>query len=218
MLRLPGPPRAFVVGIGGGSGAGKTTLARALLDRLGPERAVLVQHDSYYRDRRDLAPAARGQLNFDEPAAYDNDLLLEHLGSLVRGEPIDKPVYDFASHTRAPWTERVAPRDVLILEGILLLADARLRRPIDIKVYVEAEPDVRFIRRLARDTAERGRSVDSVIRQYLANVRPMHARYVEPSKEFADLVIPGDGPNGVAIELVAARISEAVLREPAPWS
>ena len=201
----------YIVGIGGGTGAGKTTLALALQERFGPEETVLIPHDAYYRDRSYLLPGERKGLNFDEPAAYDNDLLIAHVDRLVGGHFIERPIYDFTNHCRRDETARLAPRAILIVEGIMVLTDPRLLRLMDLKIFVEASADLRFIRRLLRDTAERGRTLTSVITQYLESVRPMHLRYVEPSRRYADLVISGEALDEVAIVALVQRIRRQVL-------
>ena len=203
--------KSFIVGIGGGTGAGKTTLALALQERFAPGETVLIDQDAYYRDRSHLSPGERNGLNFDDPAAYDNDLLISHLNQLLSGRPIERPVYDFTNHCRRHETERLAPRAILIVEGIMVLADPRLRRLMDLKIFVEASADLRFIRRLLRDTAERGRTLTSVITQYLESVRSMHLIYVEPSRQYADLVISGEALDEVAIVALVQRIRGQVL-------
>lgn len=204
--------RPLVIGVVGGTGSGKTTVARAILDALGGLDAVLVDQDAYYRDLAHLPLEQRARVNFDHPDAFDLDLLVEQLGRLAAGEPIRKPTYDYAQHTRAAETIPVEPRDVVIVEGILLFTDARLRALFDIKVFVDVEPDVRFIRRLLRDIAERGRTVETVIQQYLSTVRPMHLEFVEPTKRWADLIIPEGGHNRIGIEMLQARVEREIAR------
>jgi uridine kinase len=205
--------KPFVIGIAGGTGSGKTTVARRIFDSLQLDSAVFIDHDAYYRDLAHLPPEERAGVNFDHPASLDNDLLVEQLTALMEGRPIQKPVYDFALHTRAAETVRVAPRDVVLVDGILLFAEPRLRALFDLKIFVDTDADVRFIRRLRRDLDERGRSLDSVIEQYLTTVRPMHFEFVEPTKRWADVIIPRGGQNRAGIEVVAARIRER-LAEP----
>ena len=195
-----------VIGVAGGTGSGKTTVARQILERAGTEQISLIQHDAYYKDLSDLPAAQRAILNFDHPDALDNGLLIAHLQELKAGRPIDVPVYDFTSHTRTEQTRHVEPSRVILVEGILIFADVALRRLMDVKIYVDTDADIRFIRRLQRDIAERGRTMDSVIHQYLATVRPMHQEFVEPSKRQADIIIPEGGFNEVAIEMIATRI------------
>ena len=196
----------LMIGVVGGSGSGKTTVARAILDTTGVE-AVLLDQDAYYRDLAHLSLEERRLVNFDHPEAFDTDLMVEQLTTLSRGEPVEKPTYDFVAHTRASARVLIQPRDVVIVEGIRLFADPRLRALFDIKVFVDVADDVRFIRRLERDTAERGRSVESVIRQYLSTVRPMHLEFVEPSKRYADVIIPEGGLNRIAVEMIQARVA-----------
>jgi uridine kinase len=195
-----------VIGVAGGTGSGKTTVAREILRRAGTEQISLIQHDAYYKDLRALPPAQRAMQNFDHPDALDNDLLIAHLKELKAKRTIEMPVYDFTTHTRTAEVQRVEPRRVILVEGILIFADRALRRTMDVKIYVDTDADIRFIRRLERDIAERGRTMESVIRQYLATVRPMHQEFVEPSKRYADVIIPEGGFNEVAMEMIAARI------------
>jgi uridine kinase len=196
-----------VIGVAGGTGSGKTTVAREILRRAGTDQISLIQHDAYYRDLSNLPPAQRAMQNFDHPDALDNKLLIAHLQELKAGRPIQIPVYDFTAHVRTEETQRVEPRRVILVEGILIFADEELRRLMDVKIYVDTDGDIRFIRRLQRDIADRGRTMESVIRQYMATVRPMHQEFVEPSKRYADVIIPEGGFNEVAMEMIAARIS-----------
>ncbi len=195
-----------VIGVAGGTGSGKTTVAQAILKRAGTEQISLIQHDAYYKDLSDLPLAQRAMMNFDHPDALDNELLITHLKELKAGRAIAMPVYDFTTHTRTGQTRRVEPHRIILVEGILIFADEALRRLMDVKIYVDTDSDIRFIRRLQRDIAERGRTMESVIQQYLSTVRPMHQEFVEPSKRYADVIIPEGGFNEVAIELIAARI------------
>ena len=195
-----------VIGVAGGTGSGKTTVAREILRRAGTHQISLIQHDAYYRNLDDLPLAQRAMRNFDHPDALDNDLLISHLQELKVGRPVEIPVYDFTTHTRTAETQHVEAHRVVMVEGILIFADEALRRLMDVKIYVDTDADIRFIRRLERDIAERGRTMDSVIQQYLATVRPMHQEFVEPSKRYADVIIPEGGYNEVAMEMVAARI------------
>lgn len=197
--------RPLTIGVVGGSGSGKTTVARAIESGLDVDVTFLDQ-DAYYLDLGHLELEARKQVNFDHPDAFDADLFVAHLEDLIAGRAVDKPTYDFAAHTRAARTVRLVPRDVIVVDGLLLFAEARLRALLDIKVYVDVADDVRFIRRLRRDVAERGRAVEDVIHQYLETVRPMHLEFVEPSKRYADLIIPEGAENEVALEAVVARI------------
>lgn len=200
--------KPFVIGIAGGTGSGKTTVARRIYESLHLDSAVFLDHDSYYRELDHLPMEERRRVNFDHPDSLDNDLLVAHLERLLARQAIDKPVYDFAAHTRAPRTLRVEPRDVVLVEGILLFAEPRLRELFDLKIFVDTEADVRFIRRMRRDLELRGRTVESVIEQYLGTVRPMHFEFVEPSKRYADVIIPRGGNNTPGIEVIAARVRE----------
>jgi uridine kinase len=192
----------FVIGVAGGSGSGKTTVVRRIVDSLGPDQVTLLQHDRYYRDRNDLRLEERAALNYDHPDSLETDLLVRHVRDLRNGKTVDVPAYDFARYARLTETERVQPRRALIVEGILIFADAALRDLMDIKVFVDTDSDTRFIRRLQRDVAERGRTMESVIDQYQTTVKPMHLEFVEPSKRYADVIVPLGGHNTVAIELL----------------
>ena len=195
-----------ILGVAGGTGSGKTTVAQEILLRAGAHLITFMQHDAYYRDLGHLPPAERAMQNFDHPDALENSLLTDHLRTLKQGRPIEMPVYDFTTHSRTAETIHVRPHRVILLEGILIFADPILRSLMDVKIYVDTDPDIRFIRRLQRDIAERGRTMESVIRQYLGTVRPMHEEFVEPSKRYADVIIPEGGFNEVAMDMVAARI------------
>ena len=203
--------RPVLIGIAGGTGSGKTTIAQTIFDRVGPSRIEWISHDSYYRDFSHLPPVERARINFDHPNALETPLLVDHLDELVEGRSIRIPVYDFATHTRAEETQEVHPKKVIIVEGILVLAEPDIRRRIDIKLFVDTPPDIRFLRRLRRDLEKRGRSVESVIDQYLTTVRPMHEEFVEPSKRYADLIIPEGGENAVAIDAIISRVEQLVL-------
>lgn len=198
--------RPLVIGIVGGSGSGKTTVAHGILDALGGVDAAFVDQDAYYRDLAHLPLSERVTFNFDHPDAFDTDLLVGQLETLVAGRAIRKPTYDYARHTRAAATEEVKPKEVILVDGIMLFVDPRLRALFDIKIYVDVPDDIRFIRRLQRDVAERGRSVDSIISQYLSTVRPMHQEFVEPSRRWADVILPEGGHNRIGIEMVQARV------------
>jgi uridine kinase len=191
-----------VIGVAGGSGSGKTTVVRRIVDSLGPDRVTVLEHDRYYRDRNDLRLEERAALNYDHPDALETDLLVRHVGRLKSGSPIEAPLYDFARYQRRATTEPVDPRKAIILEGILIFTDAALRALMDVKVFVDADADTRFIRRLQRDVAERGRTMESVIEQYLGTVKPMHFEFVEPTKRYADIIIPVGGHNAVAIDMM----------------
>ncbi len=199
--------RSLIVGVAGGSGSGKTTVARAIHEPLGVD-AVLLDADSYYCDLSDLGFDERKAVNYDHPDAFDVPLLVEQLDQLARGHAVQKPTYDYALHTRAQTRMHVEPREVILVDGILLFADARLRSLFDIKVFVDVAEDIRFIRRLRRDIQERGRSLDSVIEQYLSTVRPMHLEFVEPSKRYADVILPEGGQNQIGIEMIRARVEK----------
>jgi len=203
--------RPLTIGVVGGSGSGKTTVARRIHAFLGVD-AVFLDQDAYYRPFAELGLEERKRINFDHPDAFDTELLLEHLAALARGEPVAKPSYDFAAFTRAAATVSLEPREVILVDGLLLFADPRLRALLDIKIFVDVAEDVRFIRRLQRDVSERGRSMDDVIRQYLATVRPMHLEFVEPSKRYADIILPEGGHNRIGIEMILARVELELSR------
>ena len=204
--RLQGTSGPLVIGVAGGSGSGKTTVVRTIADSLGPDRATVLEHDRYYRDRPDLRLEERAALNYDHPDSLETDLLVAHLRALRQGEAVDLPTYDFARYARRPASETVHPRRAIIVEGILIFADAELRRLMDVKVFVDTDDDTRFIRRLQRDLDERGRTVQSVIDQYLGTVKPMHLEFVEPSKRYADIIVPQGGHNTVAIDMLLTLI------------
>jgi len=195
----------IIIGIGGGTGSGKTTVAREVRKHFPEESVVILHHDSYYVDRSDLLPASRENINYDHPDSFDNELLLFHLNELRGGRPVEKPIYDFETHTRRKETITVRPARIILLEGILVLAEDALRESMDIKLYVDTDADERFIRRLRRDIADRGRTVDQVIDQYLKTVRPMHLQFVETSKRYADVIIPEGGQNRVAVDLIVTK-------------
>ncbi|MFN0110484.1 MAG: uridine kinase [Blastocatellia bacterium] len=203
----------MIIGICGGTGSGKTTVARRILENVSDEHVVFFQQDSYYRNLGDMPPELRHQINFDHPDAFDNDLFINHVKALRAGEAIEMPVYDFAIHTRKAETVHVEPKPILILEGILIFVDAALRELMDIKIFVDTDDDLRFIRRLQRDVNERGRTVESVIKQYLETVRPMHRLFVEPSKRYADVIIPEGGHNEVGIDLISGKIHAQLQKE-----
>ena len=199
-----------IIGVAGGTGSGKTTVAKEILRRAGTPRIAFLQHDAYYKDLGNLPLAQRAMQNFDHPDALDNALLLAHLKALKASQPVEIPVYDFTTHTRTEETRRIEPQPVILLEGILLFADEALRKLMDVKIYVDTDSDIRFIRRLERDIKERGRTTESVVRQYLSTVRPMHLEFVEPSKRHADVIIPEGGFNEVAMDMIAARIRSMI--------
>lgn len=201
-----GAMQPLVIGLAGGSGSGKTTIARTIMERVGQDRIAFIQHDAYYCDQSDMPFEQRLMVNYDHPNSLETSLLVKHLHELRAGRAIQIPVYDFALFTRANQTARVEPRPVILLEGILLFVDAALRSLMDIKIYVDAPADLRFIRRLQRDLTERQRTPESVIRQYLETVRPMHIEFVEPTKRFADLILPEGGFNTVGVDVIVARV------------
>jgi uridine kinase len=199
-------PKPVVIGVAGGSGSGKTSVTKAIYEHFKGHSILILEQDFYYKDQSHLPFEERLKTNYDHPLAFDNDLLIEHIEKLLRYEPIDKPVYDYALHTRSEEVIHVEPKDVIILEGILVLEDERLRNLMDIKLYVDTDADLRIIRRLMRDIKERGRSMDSVIEQYIKVVRPMHNQFIEPTKRYADIIIPEGGHNHVAIDLMVTKI------------
>jgi uridine kinase len=198
----------LTIGIAGGTASGKTTVARRLVERLGTHPVAVLDQDSYYRDLADLPLEERARFNFDHPDAFDTALLVRQLGDLRAGKPVDKPVYSFTQHTRTGETVRVNPGDVVILEGILILALEPVRELLDVKVFVDSDADVRVLRRVSRDIKERGRDFDGVVEQYFRTVRPMHFGFVEPSKRYADIIIPHGGLNDIAIEMVAGAVQK----------
>jgi len=196
-----------IIGIAGGTGSGKTTVARAIYDRVGPDRIEWISHDSYYRNFDGLSAEERTKINFDHPDSLETELLTRHLDVLIKGSSVEVPVYDFATHSRkAEETQRVEPRKVIIVEGILVLAEPELRKRLGIKLFVDTPADIRFVRRLTRDIESRGRSLRSVVEQYMTTVRPMHEEFVEPSKRYADLIIPEGGENQVALDAIISRV------------
>jgi uridine kinase len=204
--------RPVVIGMAGGTGSGKTTLAARIAESLAEQDVVGINHDAYYLDRSDLPAEERAALNYDHPAAFDNALLIAHLDRLLEGERVDRPVYSFVEHERLSETVRVEPCPVILLEGILVLENGELRRRMDIRIFVDCDEDERLIRRLRRDVRERGRTIPAVIDQYLSTVKPMHQQFVEPSKRYADLIVPRGGHNRVALEMILARIRDILSR------
>ncbi|CAM3818431.1 uridine kinase [Mesobacillus zeae] len=198
--------KPVVIGVAGGSGSGKTSVTKAIYESFKGHSIMMLQQDYYYKDQSHLPIEERLKTNYDHPLAFDNDLLIEHLEKLLRYEAIEKPVYDYTIHTRSQEIIHVEPKDVIILEGILILEDDRLRDLMDIKLYVDTDADLRIIRRLLRDIKERGRSMDSVIEQYVGVVRPMHNQFIEPTKRYADIIVPEGGHNRVAIDLMVTKI------------
>ncbi|HZJ24462.1 MAG TPA: uridine kinase [Anaerolineales bacterium] len=200
-------PDPLVIGIAGGSGSGKTTVAQEILQRVGRERIAFLQHDSYYKDLTGLPPTQRAEVNFDHPNSLENELLIQHVASLRDGKPVEVPIYDFSSDRRTGETFTVQPQRVILVEGILIFTEVTLREMFDVKIFVDTDSDLRLIRRLQRDITERGRTTESVIEQYLSTVRPMHLEFVEPSKRYADVIIPEGGFNTAALDMVVARVN-----------
>ncbi len=205
--------RPFFVGIAGGTGSGKTTVASKLKGSLADDLAVIIDHDAYYKDRSHLAKHERDLVNFDHPDALDNELLIQHLDELALGRPVDTPLYDFVTHSRRAAERRVFPVPIVIVEGILILVDAEMRRRFDVKIFVDTDPDIRVFRRIRRDVESRGRTFEQVDEQYHRTVRPMHREFVEPSKHWADILIPEGGNNEVALDLVISKL-RAVANAP----
>jgi uridine kinase len=208
----PSRPVPLVIGVAGGSGSGKTTVVRRIIESIGDDQVTILEHDRYYRDRNDLRLEERAALNYDHPDSLETDLLVRHLHELRAGRPVQVPQYDFARHARQADMVNALPRKAIIVEGILIFADASLRALMDIKVFVDADADTRFIRRLQRDISERGRTVPSVIDQYLGSVKPMHLEFVEPSKRYADIIVPVGGHNTVAIDMLLTLIRSLASR------
>jgi uridine kinase len=198
--------RPVIIGLAGGSGSGKSTILRRLLDELGPERVSVLPHDAYYRDLSDLPLQERERVNYDHPASLETPLLVHHMECLLEGRAVEKPIYDFTRHTRSSQTERIQPTPIIIVEGILVLAETTLTERMDIRLFVDTDDDIRLMRRIRRDMEERGRSLESILEQYETTVRPMHVEFVEPSKRNADVIIPRGGHNDVAFDLVLSRI------------
>jgi uridine kinase len=200
----------IIIGVAGGSGSGKTTVVREIIRQIGKKQVTVIHHDSYYRDVSDLSFDERTRINYDHPNSLETSLLVAHLHALKAGQNVEVPVYDFAEHNRAGETETAEPRKVIIVDGLLILWDADLRRMMDIKVFVDTDADVRFIRRLKRDIQERGRTPESVIEQYTSTVRPMHLEFVEPSKRYADVIIPEGGYNIVGVDMLLTKIKSVL--------
>ncbi|WP_318766333.1 uridine kinase [Lactiplantibacillus carotarum] len=198
--------RPVVIGVTGGSGSGKTTVSKAIYNQLSAQSLLILQQDSYYNDQSDMTMAERHAVNYDHPLAFDTDLMIQQIQQLLDYQPIEKPVYDYEQYTRSTKTIHQDPRDVIIVEGVLILDDQRLRDLMDIKVFVDTDDDIRIIRRIQRDIKERGRTLDSVINQYLATVKPMYHQFVEPTKRYADIIVPEGGENEVAIDLLTTKV------------
>ena len=204
--------RNILIGIAGGSGSGKTLVARTIVRDLGSTRVAIIDQDSYYRDLDDIPIADRDLRNFDHPDAFDNELLKQHLRQLIEGKSIEQPIYDYTRHARLKETKAIGEHHVIVLEGILIFVDEELREMMDIKLFIDDDPDIRLVRRIERDVRERGRAIESILRQYQATVRPMHLQFVEPTKRYADLIVPEGGHNRVAIDLMKVKIKD-LLRE-----
>ncbi|WP_027963514.1 uridine kinase [Halalkalibacillus halophilus] len=205
--------RPIIIGVAGGTGSGKTTVTRTICEEFENTSILMVEQDAYYKDQSHLPMEERLKTNYDHPLAFDNDLLMAHLQQLLQRQTVEKPIYDYEMHTRSSKTVEIKPKDVIILEGILVLEDERLRNMMDIKVYVDTDADIRIIRRMMRDIEERGRTFESVMEQYINVVRPMHLQFVEPNKKFADIIIPEGGQNHVAIDLLATKIKSIVEKQ-----
>ena len=204
--------KPLIIGIGGGSGSGKSTVARKIAEALTPASVAFMDMDAYYKHHTELTLDERRHLNWDHPEAFDLDLLASQLDALARGEAVEKPVYDFVSHLRSERTVRIPPADVVVIDGILLFVDQRVRDRCDVKIFVDADADVRLIRRIRRDMAKRGRPLEEILEQYLTTVQPMHLQFVEPSKRYADIIVPRGGHNKVAIDLIIATILRRLQR------
>jgi uridine kinase len=202
----------MIIGISGGTGSGKTTIAHKIITSVGSDNVVFLQHDSYYRNLGDMPIELRHKVNYDHPDAFDTDLMMNHLEALRAGENIEQPIYDYATHSRRSTTIHVQPRPVIIVEGILVLVNSQMRALMDLKIFVDTDADIRFIRRLDRDVHERGRTVESIITQYMTTVRPMHLQFVEPSKRYADIIIPEGGHNDVGIDLITGKVKSILAR------
>lgn len=204
--------RPVFIGIAGGTGSGKTTVMRSIVNRVPRATVAVIEQDSYYKDQANVTFEERVKVNYDHPSAFDTDLLVEHLDRLAAGRIVDKPIYNYSEHTRSSDTIRVEPKDIVIVEGLLVLWEPRIRERLDMKVFVDCDADVRVLRRVVRDIRDRGRTLDSVVKQYLESVRPMHLEFVEPSKRYADIIIPEGGHNEVAIDMISTKV-DATLRE-----
>ncbi len=204
--------RPVIIGVTGGSGSGKTSVSRAIFDSLNGHSLLMIQEDSYYKSQDDISFDERVKVNYDHPNAFDTDLLIEQLGDLLEWKAIDIPVYDYVQHTRSKKTVHVEPKEVIIVEGILVLNDPRLRDLMDIKIFVDTDDDIRIIRRIQRDLEERGRSLQSVIDQYLSTVKPMYHQFIEPTKRYADIIVPEGGENQVAIDILVTKVRDIISK------
>ena len=204
--------RPVIIGVTGGSGSGKTSVSRAIFDSLNGHSLLMIQEDSYYKNQEDISFDERVKVNYDHPNAFDTDLLIEQLGDLLEWKAIDIPVYDYVQHTRSKKTVHVEPKEVIIVEGILVLNDPRLRDLMDIKIFVDTDDDIRIIRRIQRDLEERGRSLQSVIDQYLSTVKPMYHQFIEPTKRYADIIVPEGGENQVAIDILVTKVRDIISK------
>ena len=204
--------RPLIIGITGGTGSGKSTVSKEISKNIHEKKMTVIQQDSYYKDQSHLTYEERVKTNYDHPFAFDNDLLIKHLKDLIANKAIEKPIYDFERHTRKKETIKVSPRDIIMLEGILILSEKKIRDLLDIKIFVDTDSDVRVIRRITRDINQRGRTLDSVIHQYMQTVRPSHLQFIEPSKRYADIIIPEGGYNKVAIDILVTKIN-SILKD-----
>ncbi len=205
--------KPVIIAVAGGSASGKTTVVNKIIDAFNPENVTVIKHDDYYKDQSEMTMEERYKVNYDHPFSLDNDLMFRQILQLIRGESIVKPVYDFELLTRSDRTETLHPTSIIILEGILIMEDERIRELCDIKLYVEADDDIRFIRRLTRDMAERGRTMENVINQYLSTVKPMHFAFVKPTKRYADVIIPNDKDHDVAVDLIITKINSIISKK-----
>lgn len=205
--------RPVIIAVAGGSASGKTTVIEEVISKLKKEFVVVIMHDDYYKEHNHLSLEERKMVNYDHPDSIDNELFLKHVNKLLKGEEINKPIYDFNTYSRLEKTEKITPKKVIILEGILVLTDKRIRELADIKLYVDLDSDMRFIRRMERDIKERGRTVESVVDQYLKTVKPMHHQFVEPTKRYADVIIPNDHKHDVAVDIIVSKINTILGEE-----
>lgn len=205
--------RPVIIAVAGGSASGKTTVVEEVISKLKKEFVVVIMHDDYYKEHNHLSLEERKTVNYDHPDSIDNELFLKHVNKLLKGEEINKPIYDFNTYSRLEKTEKITPKKVIILEGILVLTDKRIRELADIKLYVDLDSDMRFIRRMERDIKERGRTVESVVDQYLKTVKPMHHQFVEPTKRYADVIIPNDHKHDVAVDIIVSKINTILGEE-----